>query len=84
MKDLRTASHELGMNEYEEWQMTGFKAHSKDFNLSKKEGDRLMIDKRQRVEKRKQAPLRRVIGTMKRSSGLEDRMLFRKDIGSVL
>lgn len=41
-RGLGIAYHEVGMEEYEERQNKGFKAHKKDFDLSKKERDRLM------------------------------------------
>ena len=41
-RDLGSAYHEVGMEEYEEWQKKGFKAKKGDFDLSKKEQDRRM------------------------------------------
>lgn len=41
-RDLGIAYHQVGVEEYEEWQKKGFKAYKKEFDLSKKERDRLM------------------------------------------
>ena len=42
-RDLGIHFHEVGMEEYEEWQRRGFKADPQDFrNLSQEEKDRLM------------------------------------------
>ena len=42
-RDLGLAFHEVGMEEYEEWQKRGFKANAEDFdNMSNQEKDRLM------------------------------------------
>lgn len=41
-RDLGMAYHEVGMEEYEEWQKKGFKAKKEEFDLSKKEQNRLM------------------------------------------
>lgn len=41
-KDLGLAFHEVGMEEYEEWQKKGFKAKKEDWDLSEKERNRLM------------------------------------------
>ena len=41
-RDLGIAYHEVGMEEYEEWQKKGFKAKKEDFDLSKDDQDRLM------------------------------------------
>lgn len=41
-RDLGIAFHEIGMEEYEEWQRKGFKAKKEDFDLNEKERARLM------------------------------------------
>lgn len=41
-KDLGSAYHEVGMEEYEERQRKGFKVKEDEFDLSNEEQDRLM------------------------------------------
>ena len=41
-RDLGIAYHEVGMEEYEEWQKKGFTAKKEEFDLSEKERKRLM------------------------------------------